>query len=327
MTGKAVNGLKPNINVVLGFARDYARGEMYADPVNGVFNGEQVLYSRNYFQPAFTVDTENVNFYTSASGFAIGERFDYTLTVRSYNNDYSYIDDTIPGNKYKEKSISGFVNFDPTTSQYSYNEYGYQAHKFQLRTSAAYDQGPLSLRLRLYTPITLTSQSNNAKMQSINFATNGNLVDGLSEVSSFQFAFQAFAELAARYKAFDNRLVLSMGGRFGTGLVGWVNTDTTTYTRVAGTDSRVKASDSKTTSHITNIGTNGPTGTGNTATANPRFAADFRCAFLFYLTPNFAIDAATGIQNGAFDVFGTTTQYGVANGLFSFGQVMIHLYF
>ena len=307
------NGLKPNVKVVLAWARDYAKGELYSGDATNLTPGEMIAYSRNYFQPQFNIDTENYNFWKSASGFSIGERFDYNLTLRSYNNDYSYIDNTVNA-KYKTDSIKGFADLN----EGKYAEYSYNSHTLRLRTSAAFDEGPLSLRARLYTPITLTNQEITeyspglyvaAGGTSTSFERSGKLAKD-KEVSMFTFTFNPTLELAARYKAFNNKLNINIGGKFSAGSIGWTTTETELYDTPAGaidTDTRSKVAHSDETKYANQWG---------------QWASELRFGILFYLTEKIGIDLASGIYNGKASVF-----EGDAGGLFNFGQVMVHMYF
>ena len=312
------NGLKPNVKVVLGWARNYAKGEEYTGSATVASRGEQIFWSQNFFQPSFNLDTENYNFWKSASGFSVGERFDYTLTLRSYNNDYSYLDRTInTAAKYETDSIKGFVGMDANGNT-TYNEYSYNSHLLRLRTNAAFDEGPLSLRARLYTPITLTNQSITEFSEgtyvapgttSTSFQKSGKLAKD-AETSMFTFEFAPYVELAARYKAFNNKLTISMGGKFSMGGIKWTTTETDYYATPAGAidpDSRSKVANTSETEYKNEWG---------------NWASELRAGFMFYLTDKFAVDLATGIYNGKVSVF-----EGGSGGLFNFGQVMAHLYF
>ena len=312
--GLLPGGLKPNVNIMLGFARDYAKGEIY----EAISPGEQINYSKNYFQPVINIDSENLNFYKNDSGWDIGIRGDYQLTLRLYNNEYSYLDRSVDTSaKNKTEKIKGF--YDGA----GYNEYTYNEHQIRLRTSAAYNEGPLALRLRLYTPVVLRNQSVTPFEEGENvaggatntsFARFGTLVPSISdpEYTKFTFEFNPYVELAARYRVFDNKLTINVGGRLAMGGFAWTTTESTSYKVPDGqseatTDTRVELAHSKATYYQNQWG---------------NFASQLRFGLMFYFSEKFAIDAASSVYNGKASLFGDG-----AGGMLNFTQIMAHLYF
>jgi hypothetical protein len=287
------NGIRPYITADLVFNRDYLKNEA-ADGISG----ERILNSENHFDPSLTAGLGGYTFYNK-DGFRFSADLDYALTMRIYNNKYSYLD----GDQLKTGKIKGTFR----VSGIEYEEYSYSINSLTPSLSGQWGAGRLALRLKLNLPLTLSFQKQNPMI--LDNDTPGKLIyDGVSKSTSI-FTFRPDVRLALQYRIIQDRITLNAGARIQASAITLRTTSQKRYAEGNITES------SKV--HETTFSDNSGGGS--------RFTSRFSIGVTGNLTRNVWLEANTGISgvygnNAAIDIF-------VPSGLFSFGNLMIGLRF
>ncbi|MDR3019919.1 MAG: hypothetical protein LBU66_03330 [Treponema sp.] len=138
-------GIRPVATLGLGFIRNNKKYDVIKEGYEGhdpddEFLGVQIENSQNYFQPQFDFGLGGINLYRSQSGFRLSTDLDYRLTLRAYDNEYSYKDDN---GKYKISTIAGLNNNG------SLSENTWVENRIIPSLSGQWSGGPLALRFKL----------------------------------------------------------------------------------------------------------------------------------------------------------------------------------
>jgi len=283
-------GIKPYVILDLMFDHDYEKRETTGPDVSGN-TGERVTRSQNYFEPLLSASMGGYTFHNK-NGFKVSTDFDYALTIRFYDNEYSYIDN----GKYKTGKIKG--TFSPGILPYV--EQNYILNSFIPSISGSWSSERLSLRFKLNLPLIMCSEKSSI-MGLDNYNTL--IKSGDSNLTN-NFTFRPDIRLAMQYKIVPERLALNAGARIqSTPLI--LETVTREIYDTSGT---------KTATQI--IHQNSSTGS---------FISRFHLGVVFNFTENVWLEATSGITNAygniaAIDVF-------APGGLFSFGNIMFVLKF
>jgi hypothetical protein len=286
------NGIRPSISVDWGFARNYNRYEDYRK------TGETVQYSMNYMEPVITLNMNGYNYFENENGLTLSADLEYKLTLRIFNNDYSYG----PDNNQQIKSFNGLVN--RINGELIFNEYAYTSHQITPSTKLSWTQGNLDMRFGISLPVTITSEKDSPMMM----VADGNLIHDFNpnrnvQTSSNTFSVAPRIDLAAQYRAFSDKLNINMGGYFQQTGIGWTSTDYIEYISQSGGTASAVREGGLYTRHQTNLG---------------NFETAFHAGFTILFSDNFALDATTGIRNGRdINVFGTG-----AGSITNFGSIM-----
>jgi hypothetical protein len=286
------NGIRPYITADLVFNREYLKNE-----AAGGISGEKIVNSENHFDPSITAGLGGYTFYNK-DGFRFSADADYVLTLKIYNNEYSYQD----GDKYKTGKIKGTFR----VSGVPYEEYSYAINSLTPSLSGQWGEGKLALRLKLNLPLTLSFQEQNPMKQDND--NPGKLIyDGVSKSTSI-FTFRPDVRLAMQYRIIPDRITLNVGARIQTTAITMRTTSQKNYT-----EGKVTASSKV---HETTFSDNSGGGS--------RFTSRFSIGATGNLTKNIWLEANTGVSgafgNNAIDIF-------QPGGLFSFGSIMVGLRF
>jgi hypothetical protein len=284
------NGVRPWATIDLNFNRDYQKSEIYES--DGTTLGKQVNYSRNYKEPVFNAGIGGYTFYRNQSGFRASADLDYSLTMRFYNSEYSYIDSS---DKYKISTIKGTNINDALTETSSIQ------NLITPSVSGQWSGGNLALRFKLNLPVTLTNGKSTGLAINDEDPSSGKLEKHGNDSKSTSIGFAPNLRLAAQWKLLPN-LTLNAGGRI------TVNTISRTTTKSDSYEQGVTPPDSVNLKQITK--TFG--GTANQLTAGITFNA----------TNNMTFEASSGVTIGGVNVFSSE-----ADGLLNFTRLLVSLRF
>jgi hypothetical protein len=283
------NGIRPWATIDLNFNRNYQEFEIYES--NGTALGKQINHSQNYTEPVFSTGLGGYTFYRNESGFRASADLDYTLTITSYKNEYSYFD----GTNFKISTIKGAnINGNLTETEST-------ANLFTPSVSGQWSGGNLALRFKLNLPVTLTNRESTGMAINNENPMDGRLEQHGNDSKIITIGFAPNLRLAAQWKILSN-LTLNVGGRI------TVNAISRTTTKSESYDQGIKPPDSVTLKQITK--TFG--GTANQLSAGVTFNA----------TSNLTFEAACGVSTGGINVFSSDT-----DGLLNFTRLLVSLKF
>jgi hypothetical protein len=281
------NGIRPYITLDLVFNRDYLKTETAA--------GVQVGRSLNQFDPSLAAGMGGYTFYNK-DGFRFSADADYVLTMKIYNNEYSYLD----GDKYKTGKING--TYSPGSNPYL--EKSYVSNMITPSVSGQWSVDRLALRFKLNLPLTLVFEEQSSMGQD----ASGKLINNGPNESSSAFTFRPDLRLAMQYRIIQDRLTLNAGARIQATSITLRTINQKNYV-----DGNVISSAKV---HETTFADNSGGGS--------RFVSRFSIGVTCNLTKNAWLEANTGVSNiygdNAIDVF-------ASGGLFSFGSIMVGLKF
>jgi hypothetical protein len=286
------NGIRPYATVDLDFHRDYLKTETEG-PDSDTYTGERVRRSANIFEPALGLGLGGYTFLNKDS-FRLSCDLDYILTLKIYNNEYSYADNGV----YRTGKIRG--SFSPASI--SFIERSYISNSVTPSLSGQWSKDKLSLRFKLNLPIIFSREEANA----MDLDSSNNLIYiGASNLYS-TFIFQPDLRLAFQYKFVPDKFALNVGARLQATAITLQTVKETNYSYDINGDQIIARRKL----------TQDTFGTG--------FVSRFSIGLTFNFTENFWVDASTGITNAfgenAIDIF-------TPGGLFSFGSIMLVLKF
>jgi hypothetical protein len=284
------NGIKPYVTLDLYFDRDFEKRETAGADTSGN-TGERVIRSQNYFEPMLAAGVGGYTFYSS-NGFKVSTDLDYALTMKFFDNEYSYIDN----GHYKTGKIKG--TFSPGILPYV--EQSYMLNSFIPSISSSWSSDRLSLRLKLNLPLMFCTEESNI----MGLDSSNRLIYTGDSNSTNTFTFRPDIRLAMQYKIVPQRLTLNAGARI----------QPTPLIQETVNREIYDTSGTKTATQI--IHQNSSSGS---------FISRFHLGAAFNFTENVWLEATTGITNAygniaAIDVF-------APGGLFSFGSIMFALKF
>jgi hypothetical protein len=286
------NGIRPYLTVDLVFDRDYQKMET-AGPDGAGISGSMIGRSLNHFDPSIALGLGGYTIYNK-DGFKGSVDLDYVFTLKTYDNEYSYVVDDV----YKTGKIKG------TYSQGGnpYVEQSFTSNQFTPSVSGSWSQDRLSLKFKLNLPLTFSGTEQRSMA-----LDNGNLVyNGTSNLTS-TFIFRPDLRLALQYKIVPSKLTLNTGARIQATALTMETIDQVFYIDGVKTASQKMHNDA-----FINIG------------SGTQFVSRFHIGAAFNFTENAWVEAATGVSNaygdGAIDVF-------APGGLFSFGSILVALRF
>jgi len=194
------NGVRPFATLDLISVRNYTRTEAAATTAAGA----RTTTSANYFSPVLQVGLGGYNLKTFESGFRVSTDVDYTLTMRMYDNEYSYQDSN---SVWQTKNISGLNN--GTLSEVTYTQHGFTPY-----LSGSWNNENFAFRIRLRAPITIRSETSTG-MESHD--TSGNIRKQGFDTSTSLFRINTDLQAGMQWRIFPI-LALNAGGRvnFGT---------------------------------------------------------------------------------------------------------------
>ncbi|WP_461255764.1 TDE2508 family outer membrane beta-barrel protein [Treponema sp. R80B11-R83G3] len=293
------NGIRPYVTVDLVFDRLYQKTETVGPDVpvapNPVGNtGAKIGRSENHFDPSLSAGLGGYTFYNK-DGFKGSFDFDYVLTFKFYDNEYSYVE----GNTYKIGNIKGIY----TTGNNPYLEQSYLSNLLTPSLSGSWSKDKVALKFKLNLPLTLENQEKNI----MNLNASNNLVYDGASTAYTTFIFRPDLRLAMQYKIIPDKLTLNAGAR--------IQATTLTLETVSITNYNMGTKTSTQTQHNKSF-SNGGTGT--------QFVNRFHIGAAFNFSENVWAEATTGVSNaygdGAIDIF-------APGGLFSFGSILVALKF
>jgi hypothetical protein len=294
------NGIRPYATIDLVFERDNQMTETKGPDSSG-FTGEKIVRSLNHFDPSLSLGLGGYTFYNE-DGFRLSADLDYVLTLKIYNNEYSYIEN----GKYKTGKIKG--TFNPGSNPYV--EQFFVSNLVTPSLSGQWSKDRLALRFKLNLPLTFSSQEQNSMALydgSGDLIKNGDLVYNGTSNSTFTFAFRPDVRLAMQYKIIPDRLTLNAGARIQATAITLDTIDQENYSAGEKTSSRKIHNKS-----FINTG------------SGTQFVSRFSIGPTFNFTENAWVEATTGVSGAfgekAIDVF-------APGGLFSFGSILVALKF
>ena len=286
------NGIKPYVTLDLMFDRDYEKRETAGIDTSGN-SGERIVRSQNRFEPALAIGMGGYTFYRN-DGFRASADLDYALTLKIYDNEYSYADN----GQYKTGTIKG--TFSPGILPFV--EQSYVSNSFTPSLSGSWNSDilRLSLRLKLNLPLSFTVEESSI----MSLDNSNNLINAGDSNTTNTFTFRPDLRLAMQYKIVPEKLTLNAGARI----------QTTPIILETVTRKVYNTSGAETAAQI--IHQNSYSGS---------FVSHFNIGVAFNFTENVWVEAATGITNAygksdVIDVF-------APGGLFSFGSILLVLKF
>jgi hypothetical protein len=294
------NGVRPKISVNLNFVRDYSKSEIY-DPSDGSTSGEGIGNSRNYFNPHIVVNPGGYHVYNK-DGFRATVDLDYELSLRMYDNEYSYVDN----GKYNTKNISG-LNNKGTLSEESWSR-----NLFTPSLAGQWSGGPFALRFKLNLPLEFT----NIETTPMSAKADGSLEKNGTYVKTDAFMLDPNLRLAMQWKVVPDKLNLNAGGRINFGTLIMSTSEGERYTNGTKDDN----SSYKTTNNA--FGTAGAASADTGTSARRDTGNQLTLGATLMPSSNVTFEANCGVSgNNSINVFRTDTD----GGLFSFGSVLVSL--
>jgi len=282
-------GIRPYIAMDFIFDRDYQKIETTGSDTDGC-TGEKIIRSSNHFDPSISAGLGGYTFYNK-DGFKASFDLDYVLTLNTYENEYSYVEDGV----YKTGKFKG--TYSPGSNPY--NEQSFISNQITPSLSGSWSKDSLALKFKLNMPLTFSGREENLMA----LDTNNNLVYNGNSNSTNTFAFRPDIRLAMQYKIIPNRLTLNTGARIQATAITLQTTDEIYYNNGEKISSRKVHKDSFGGSFVNRFSI-GPT---------------------LNFTENVWVEATTGVTNaygneGTIDVF-------APGSLFSFGSILLVLKF
>jgi hypothetical protein len=279
------NGIKPYVSVDLLFNRNYTK---YETATTGSSAGEQVITSANYVEPFVQLGLGGYTFYTKEA-FRLSADLEYSLRLRTYNNEYSYLD----GTAYKTEKIKGLNATGLTENSYVVNW-------FRPSLSGQWGSGPLALRFKLDLNTTITSEG----ITNVELDVNHKLQKDGDDRKTTTFAFNPDFRLAMQWRIVP-KLALNAGGRINVAAWQVETAKGSNYTD----DKEDNNSSYKIVSNIYGA-------TARALTAGVTFNPTDNLAF------EASIGASSGLTGNDVNVFSTAN-----DGLFHFGNILVGLKF
>ena len=286
------NGIRPYITFEMIFNRDYEMRKTAGNDADGN-SGEKIERSQNYLEPVIGIGMGGITFYNN-NGFKCSADLDYTLTIKSYDNEYSYADNGL----YKTGKIKG--TFSPGILPYVEQSYISNLLTPSLSGSWNDDTQKLALKFKLNIPLTFSAE----KSSIMGLDSSNNLINSGDSNSTFTFVIRPDIRLAMQYKIIPEKLTLNAGARI----------QSTPITIETVTRKIYNDSGAETATQI--IHQNSLKGS---------FISSFNIGAALNFTENVRVEASTGVTNAygksdAIDIF-------APGGLFSFGGVLFALKF
>ena len=287
-------GLRPTAGIRLNFARNFS--EFNEFEYDGSRVGNIIAHSANFIQPEIELNSGWVNFFTTDSGWLLRADLQYELAFRMFNNDFTIYDTY--GNPSGTRSISGIHYLDVFgPGNDIFYEMSWMRHRIRPRVQLNWTGETVALSTRLVLDNWITSSSQDER--SWNDYYDGITSNFGTNESTFRFQFQPSLEFAVRWFALPNRLTLQAGARYDFGSITRETVETTP---------------------LDSYGNSIANGTFTTTSIDfSQASTRFRVGATFHFNENFALDAATSVQNGANVNFFPTTGN---NGLMHFTSVM-----
>jgi len=285
------NGIRPYATLDVLFNRHFSRMETAGLNAGGN-TGEWVERSSNFFAPQLALGLGGFTFFSNDAGFSSAVDFDYELTLRIYNNEFSYLD----GNTYRIGQIRGTNN--PGT--FPLVERSYMSNTFIPAISGSWRQDRIALGFRLNLPLMLSTESSAI----MGLSPSNALINAGTSDSRTTFAFQPDLRLGLQYVLVPGRFTLNTGARIQATAISLARVSREVYNAYG---NRIHSE----RIHLDSYG-----GT---------FASNFHIGLNLNFLENIWVEATTGVSgafgdNQAIDVF-------APGGLFSFGRVMVGLRF
>jgi len=312
------NGIRPYVSFDMIFNRSYQKTKTAGydtvviqnpddpgNPITTYNTGEKISRSANHFDPSIGVGAGGYTF-LSIDGFRLSADLDYVLTVNSYNNEYSYVEN----GQYKTGKING--TYIPGSNPYI--ERSYISNQVTPSLSGQWSKDKLALRFKINFPLTFNSEDQNSMaLHEDNQAhkpllNNGNLVYHGASNSTFTFIFRPDLRLALQYKIIPDKLTLNAGARIQATAVTLDTILQKNFINGIKTSTRKIHNES-----YMNSGT------------STQFISRFSIGPTFNFTENAWLEANTGVTNsygneGTIDIF-------APGGFFSFGSILFALKF
>jgi hypothetical protein len=287
-------GISPWITFDLGFYSENARAEAYVNSTAET-TGEMIGFSEDYMEPKINIGLGGYDLYENESGFSLSADFDYLLTIRSYSNDYNYMD----GGKFKSKSVSGVYN--PNSG--GIVEQSEMEHVITPYLSGEWKSEKLSLGFLISLPLSFTSETYTEMTAETG---TGKLLKEGNSGSVFTIGFAPSIQLGLQWQIVP-KLTLNAGALLEFSAI---TSETDSYDRYSNNEKVANSS-------------------GETVTTSfgGSFTNQLTLGVTLDPTENFSIQAACGMGNAEMtgnriNVFSTG-----GDGLFAFGKVMIGLRF
>jgi hypothetical protein len=208
-------GIKPYLTFGVNFNKNYTKSEAYLMDGTTDTAGLRVYNSANNLEIPVTAGLGGFNFYNE-DGFKGVLDLDYVLTIRNYDNEYSYQDGT---GKYRTSNFSGLnTNGNLTENSYTQNE-------ITPSIAGSWSKENLGLKFKLNLPVTIRNESSTAFKVKDN--TGALWKDGDSS-ETFYFGFSPNLRLAAQWKV-ASRLTINAGGRLTVNALGSTTVDNKVY--------------------------------------------------------------------------------------------------
>jgi hypothetical protein len=284
------NGIKPYVTLDLMFNRDYEKRETSGVDDSGN-SGERIVRSQNHFEPMLALGMGGYTFYNK-DGFRGSADLDYALTLKFYNNEYSYADN----GRYKTGKIKG--TFSPGI--FPYVEQSYILNSLTPSVSGSWSDDKLSLKFKLNLPLTFSTEESSI----MGLDSSNRLIKSGDSNSINTFTFRPDLRLAMQYKIVPEKLALNVGARI----------QSTPMILETVTRKIYNTSGNEIATQITHQNS-----------LNGSFVSRFHIGATFNFTENVWLEATTGVTNAygniaAIDIF-------APGGLFSFGSILFALKF
>jgi len=193
------NGIRPYAAVDLVFYRDYQKTKTNGADANGII-GEKIGRSLNHFDPSLSVGLGGYTFYNQ-DGFKASADFDYVLTFKIYDNEYSYVEN----GTYKTGKIKGTYS---STGNNNFTQDYFISNLITPSLSGSWSEDKLSLKFKFNLPLMFSS-----KIEDLLALYGGNLFYDGSSKSTFTFTVRPDIRLALQYKIIPGKLTLNAGAR------------------------------------------------------------------------------------------------------------------
>jgi len=288
------NGIRPYVTLDLVFNRDYVKTET-SGPDGLGYTGENIRRSMNHFDPSLSAGLGGYTLYNK-DGFKLSFDLDYVLTLKTYDNEYSYVDNGV----YKTGKING--TYSPSNN--GLIEVFSVENLVTPSLSGSWSKEKVALKFKFNLPLTFSSREQN----SMGLDGSNKLVNNGASNSTNTFVLRPDLRLAMQYKIIPDKLTLNTGARLQVTALTLETIDIKNYNMGTKTSTQKQHNDS-----TINIG------------SSTQFISRFHIGTAFNFSENVWTEAATGVSNaygnsGAIDVF-------APGGLFSFGSILVGLKF
>jgi hypothetical protein len=227
-------------------------------------------------------------------GFRLTADLEYDLDIRSYNNDYNYVDSS--GNLQVSSGFSGLRTGDAVFAETSEN-----AHNILPSIAGQWSGDNLNLRFRLNLNVPIENESVTT-MTFRSGSTDGSLVQTGPEWSSTSIGFRPDLRLAAQWRIVP-KLALNLGGQLNLRLVERVTTEGATFNAEGNEMDHTafkRVESLRPTAIVNNLG----------------------MGVTFNATDNLTFEVTSGARDGTVSVFGTGD-----GGLLHFTNLLLSLRF